>query len=411
MARSVPVAVVGGGPAGLLAAEVLASEGDDLDVTVHERMRSPGRKLQLAGRGGLNLTHTEPLEVFLERYGPAQRALEPAIRAFPPGALRAWTGGLGQRAVVGTSGRVFPEAFRATPLLRAWLARLDGLGVTIRTRRTWQGWTDDGGLRFAGPDGSTDVVHADATVLALGGASWPGTGSDGGWVGALTATGVDVAPLRAANSGLDVDLTDHLRQRFAGTPLKNIGLRCGRTSVRGEAILTRTGLEGGAVYAIGRAVRDELDRRGRRGARLHLDLRPDLDEDELAHRLATRRRSRDSASTGLRRAVGLPPVAVALLRDCAPDAALPTAPAALARRIKDVELRVTGTEPLARAISTAGGIALGEVDERFMLRRRPGTFVAGEMLDWDAPTGGYLLQATCSTAVAAARGVLAWLTP
>ena len=391
------VAVVGGGPAGLLAAEVLAAEGaGSVEVTVYERMRTPARKLQLAGRGGLNLTHTEPLDGFLDRYGPARTALEPAIRSFPPDALRAWSGALGQRAVVGTSGRVFPEAFRATPLLRAWLARLDDLGVTVRTRHTWTGWSEDGGLRFDAPDGEV-VVRTDATVLSLGGASWPGTGSDGSWVEPVHGAGIAITPLRAANSGLRVAWSDHLRERFAGTPLKNLALRCGPTEVRGEAVLTTTGLEGGAVYAIGRAVRDELDHRP--SARLHVDLRPDLPTAEVDRRVAAARRQRpkDSTSTVLRRALGLTPAAVALLRE-APDA-----------HPKDVPLRVTGTEPLARAISTAGGIALDEVDERYMLRRRPGTFVAGEMLDWDAPTGGYLLQATASTAVAAARGVLQWL--
>ena len=400
------VAVVGGGPAGLMAAEVLASAGTGVQVTVYDRMPSVGRKLQLAGRGGLNLTHTEPLDVFLDRYGPARGRLEDAVRSFDPSALGAWSTGLGQRAVVGTSGRVFPEAFRATPLLRAWLARLDGAGVTIRTRHTWQGWTDDGGLRFRDATGEELRVDAGATVLALGGASWPRTGSDGAWVAPLTAAGVDVRPLRPANVGFTVAWSEHFRDRFGGTPLKNVALTAAGTTRRGEAMLTARGIEGGVVYALGPAIRDRVHRGGR--TTVLLDLRPDLSRDEVARRLA-RRRPKDSLASTLRRTVGLTPAGVGLVREVDGPGVGHAPPDKIVALIKDLPLVVTGTSGIDRAISTAGGVALDDVDERFMLRHRPGTFVAGEMLDWEAPTGGYLLQATFSTAVAAAHGALEWL--
>ncbi len=397
------VAVVGGGPAGLMAAEVLASDGE-VSVTVYDRMPSVGRKLQLAGRGGLNLTHTEPLETFLGRYGESRSHLESAIRAFDPTALRAWSTGLGQRAVVGTSGRVFPEAFRATPLLRAWIARLESTGVAFRPRHTWEGWTSDGHLGFSTPTG--DVTAAvDATVLALGGASWPRTGSNGAWVEPLESAGIDVAPLRPANGGFTAAWSDSFRQRFAGTPLKTVGLAHGGATSRGDVMITSTGIEGGAIYALGPVVRRNLDANGR--ATLHVDLRPDVARDDLAERIRRRNRPKDSMSATLRRTIGLPPIAIALLREAVPH--LPINPDELAGHVKDFRVTLTGTQPIDRAISSAGGVDFGGVDGAFMLVRRPGTFVAGEMLDWEAPTGGYLLQATFATGVAAAEGVRAWL--
>ena len=386
------VAIVGGGPAGLMVADVVSSSGAPVHVTVVDRMPSVGRKLQLAGRGGLNLTHTEPIDRFLDRYGDARPVLEPSIRAFDPEALRAWSGELGQRAVVGTSGRVFPEAFRATPLLRAWLRRLDERGVDIRTRHRWTGFADPA------------TAGADATVLALGGASWPRTGSDGSWVDVLVAAGLDVRPLRPANSGFVVEWSPFVRERFAGNVLKTVSVSAGDLSARGDVMLTADGVEGGPVYAVGRRLREELDRDG--ATTLRLDLRPDVDAGELAMRLEHRRRPKDSLSSTLRRTAGLSPAAIAVLRE---GGELPVDGRALARRIKDVRLHVRAAQPIDRAISSAGGLALHEVDEHFMLRKRPGTFVAGEMLDWEAPTGGYLLQATFSTAFTAARGVLRWL--
>jgi hypothetical protein len=304
---------------------------------------------------------------------------------------------------VGTSGRVFPEAFRATPLLRAWIARLEGLGVEFRLRSTWLGWTLDGALAFD----NAEPFFADAPILALGGASWPRTGSNGGWVDPVTGAGVAVCPLRPANVGFVVEWTGTFGQRFGGSPLKNVALSHDGRTVRGEVMVTATGVEGGAVYTLGPSIRDATEAMGH--TTVNLDLRPDVSQPDLAERLVRRRRPKDSLSTSLRRATGLTPVGVALLRESAGAAGLPPDAVALAERIKDVRLVVSGPQPIARAISTAGGIPFDEVDDRFMLRRRPGTFVAGEMLDWEAPTGGYLLQATLATAVAAARGALAWL--
>jgi uncharacterized flavoprotein (TIGR03862 family) len=369
-----------------MAAEVLATGG--VSVTVYERMPSVGRKLLLAGRGGLNLTHTEPLDAFLARYGPARAWLQAAIEEFGPDALRAWCAGLGQEPFVGSSGRVFPSGFRATPLLRAWLARLATLDVTLRTRHEWWGFDDES-------------VGADALVLALGGASWPRTGSNGAWTSVVDAAGIAVAPLRPANCGFAVEWTSVFRERFAGVPLKNVAVSFEGATARGDVMITDTGIEGAAVYALSVALRAAIDARG--GAELTVDLRPDLSSAELRERLARGRR-KDSASTALGR-VGVAPVAIGLLRE-ATGGRLPADVAAL---VKALPLTLDATELIDRAISTAGGIALDEVDDTFMLRRRPGTFVAGEMLDWEAPTGGYLLQACFATAVAAAEGVLAWL--
>jgi len=400
-------AVIGGGPAGLIAAEELARAG--VAVTVYDRMPSVGRKFLLAGHGGLNITHSEARDRMLARYGRSAGRLAPMLDVFGPDDLRDWCAALGEATFVGSSGRVFPQAFRSTPLFRAWLARLAELGVRIATRHTWTGWADDrDGLRFAAADGTAIEVSPDVVVIALGGASWPRLGSDGGWVGPFTDLGVEVAPLRPANVGVCVGWTDTFADRFAGAPLKNVSVAVrGQRGpqVRGDAMLTRTGLEGGPVYAIGAAIRDALDADGR--CVLEVDLRPDLEPDQLADRLR-HRRPKDSGSTWLRRSIGLDPVATALLREST-GGALPSDPAVTAALVKAVPVVVTSTMPIDRAISTAGGIAWSEVDDSLMLRRLPGSFVAGEMLDWEAPTGGYLLQASFSTGVVAAQGALAWL--
>ncbi|WP_264713119.1 BaiN/RdsA family NAD(P)/FAD-dependent oxidoreductase [Limobrevibacterium gyesilva] len=399
-----PVAVIGGGPAGLMAAEVIAragaQAGDGVAVTVLERMPSVGRKLLMAGRGGLNLTHGENLEAFLDRYGPARPRLEAAITAFPPDSLIAWCEGLGQETFVGSSGRVFPKAFKASPLLRAWIARLAAMGVRIETRHRWLGWDAGGALRFAAPEGERRLTPA-ATVLALGGASWPRLGSDGAWTAALASVGV--TPLRPANCGFTVAWSDIFRARFEGQPLKRVAFRFAGRVVRGEAVITADGIEGGAIYALSAALRDAIAVAG--PATVHVDLRPDLTEATLRQRLDAPRRSQ-SLSTFLRKAAGLPSLAVGLVQE-----ALHAGAGAqdLAGLVKAVPLRLQAPRPLARAISTAGGIAFDALDGRFMLRDRPGVFAAGEMLDWEAPTGGYLLQASFSTAVAAGHGVLAWL--
>lgn len=387
------VAVVGGGPAGLIAAETLSAHG--CRVTVYERMPTFGRKLLIAGRGGLNLTHSEAFDGFKQRYGPEAERLSPHLQAFPPEALIAWAEGLGQPTFVGSSGRVFPKALKASPLLRAWLSRLSDQGVRLQPRAEWLGWDAEGALSFR----DLPPERADAVILALGGASWPRLGSTGGWAELLRARGVAVAPFRPANCGFTVAWSEPFRRRFAGAPLKPLGLSFGGRSVRGEAVITGYGLEGGGVYALARDLRDAIDRDGQ--AVLELDLRPGVSEEQLADRLS-RPRGGQSTSNFLRKAAGLPPVAVNLIRE-AHRGALPEA---LAAAIKRVPVTLTGTQGLERAISAAGGIRWSEVDQDLMLKALPGVFVAGEMLDWEAPTGGYLLQACFATGVAAANGVL-----
>jgi hypothetical protein len=394
-------AIVGGGPAGLAAAEVLARAG--IAVTVYDRMPSVGRKLLMAGRGGLNLTHSEEFERFIGRYAEARPQLEPLIEAFRPEDLRAWCEGLGQETFVGSSGRVFPKAFKASPLLRAWLQRLESLNVRFALRHRFQGWSEDGGLVFTDAAGQPVRAKPDVTILALGGASWPRLGSDGTWADLLARRGIAVRPLRPSNMGFTLPWSAFMR-RHEGEPLKRIALTFESTTVRGEAIVTGDGIEGGAVYALSARLRDAIERDG--SATLQVDLRPDLSHEVLLQKLAAPRKGQ-SASTFLRKAAGLNPLGIALLREASP--ALPSEPEALARLIKAVPLTLTGTQSLERAISSAGGVPLSELDEHLMLRRMPGVFVAGEMLDWEAPTGGYLLQATFATGIAAARGVLARL--
>ena len=367
-----------------------------------------GTAFLLAGRGGLNLTHSEALPEFLMRYGKAMLQLAPAIDAFPPEALRRWSEALGQPTFVGSSGRVFPEAFKASPLLRAWLRRLDSMGVQFALRHRWSGWDGDGHLSFETPDGPR-VVDADATVLALGGASWPRLGSDGGWVGTLVEKGVMVSPLRPANCGFTVAWSDIFRDRFEGQPLKGAAFSFGGHALRGEAVMTRSGLEGGAIYALSTGLREAIIASGE--ATLHIALRPDLDTHDLVARLSAPR-GKQSFSNWLRKAAQLSPVGIGLLQEAAVVSGMPLPsllPAALAGLINAVPVKLNGIAPIARAISTAGGISLAEIDSGFMIRRLPGVFAAGEMLDWEAPTGGYLLQASFATGAAAGRGVLKWL--
>ncbi len=398
--------VIGAGPAGLMAAETLACGG--AIVTLFDRMPSAGRKFLLAGRGGLNLTHSEEAEGFVARYGAAAERLRPAIEAFGPDALRRWSEALGEPTFVGSSGRVFPRSFKASPLLRAWLRRLGGLGVGFRPRHRWAGWDEDGRLRFDTTGGSVTVM-AEATVLALGGASWPQLGSDGAWAHPIDAAGIAVEPLRPSNCGFRVDWSARFRDRFEGVPLKGIRLGFGARSLRGEATITRAGIEGAGIYALSAPLREAIAAGGE--ARLEIALRPDLSAEELGHRLAGRL-PRQSLSTFLGKALKLAPVAIGLLQEAALATEEPLSgltPEGLAARINAVPLRLVGIAPIARAISTAGGIAWTEVDTDFMLARHPGTFVAGEMLDWEAPTGGYLLQGAFATGAAAGRGALHWL--
>jgi len=396
------VAVVGAGPAGLMAAEALAGRG--LAVRVFERMPTPARKLLLAGRGGLNLTHSEPAEAFLARYGDRREAVAGWLARFSPADLRAWAAGLGVETFVGTSGRVFPVQMKASTLVRAWLRRLDGLGVVLHARHRWLGWNADGTLRFATADGGEAAVRARAAVLALGGASWPRTGSDGAWTEILAARGVAVEPLRPANVGFEVPWSEHLRGRFEGQPVKPAALTLDGRRVKGEFVITATGIEGGAVYALSAPLRDAVERDG--WAALGLDLLPDL--DAAAVRRRTARRGAESLATFLKKAFALTGPRAALLREFATRDELAD-PAALALRLKDLTIPVTGVRPLDRAISSAGGVRFDAVDGRLMLAALPGTFVAGEMLDWEAPTGGYLLQACFAGGVRVADGVAEWL--
>lgn len=400
------VAIIGAGPAGLMAAEVLAQGG--AGVTVYEAMPSAGRKFLMAGRGGLNLTHSEALPEFLARYGQAARHLAPVITAFPPDALREWSEALGQPTFVGSSGRVFPKAFKASPLLRAWLRRLDSMGVQFALRHRWTGWDENGRLSFQTPNGQ-HVTDTRATVLALGGASWPRLGSDGAWAELLAAKGVAISPLRSANSGFTVAWSDIFRDRFEGQPLKGIALSFGAHHVRGEAMITRAGLEGGAVYALSADLREAIIETGQ--ASLRIALRPEFDMSSLVARLSAPK-GKQSFSNWLRKAAHLSPAGIGLLQEAAiaSGASLSSLSAAsLAGLINAVPVKLNGIAPVARAISTAGGIAFSEIDVDFMLKRLPGVFTAGEMLDWEAPTGGYLLQASFATGAAAGRGVLKWL--
>jgi len=404
----IQAAIIGAGPAGLMAAEVLAQGG--ADVTVYDAMPTVGRKFLMAGRGGLNLTHSEPLDTFLTRYREAAPKLAAVIEAFPPDLLRAWCEELGQPTFVGSSGRIFPKVLKASPLLRAWLRRLDASGVKFALRHRWIGWDDSGRLLFQTPEGQR-AVEAGATVLAQGGASWPRLGSDGGWVETLHAKGVSVSPLRPANCGFIVGWSDIFRGRFEGEPLKGIAFSFGGRSVRGEAVITRDGIEGGAVYALSAELREAILASGR--ATLHVALRPDVDTSGLTARLSAPR-GKQTFTNWLRKAAQLSPVAIGLLQEAAIASSVSLAsmsPEALAELINGVPVELTGIASIVRAISSAGGIAFDELDADFMLRRLPGAFAAGEMLDWEAPTGGYLLQACFATGVAAGKGALKWISP
>jgi len=395
------VLIIGAGPAGLYAADRLAADG--FSVTVIEHMASPARKFLMAGRGGLNLTHSEDLETFLGCYRSAKNFLSPMIRDFPPGALEAWCHGLGQETFTGSSGRVFPRAMKASPLLRAWLRRLEANGAQLLTRHEFTGFADDGMALIRSEGDPPRAFPARAVLLALGGASWPKLGSDAAWVPVLEARGIEVARFQPANCGFRIAWSALMTERFAGTPLKRIGLRHGAGSVLGEAVISAQGLEGGAVYALSAELRETINRQG--SAELYIDLRPAFSVEELAAKLA-RPRGKQSVSTFLKKALNLKPEEQALLREAGPP---PQAPEALAAGIKAVALRCEAPYGIERAISSAGGIALDEVDNGLMLRKLPGVFAAGEMLDWEAPTGGYLLQACFAMGHRAAEGISGYL--
>lgn len=401
------IAVIGGGPAGLMAAETAAAGG--AQVGLYDAMPSVGRKFLLAGKGGLNLTHAEPLETFLSRYGSRQVQLAPIIRSFGPDAIREWASGLGIPTFIGTSRRIFPADMKAAPLLRAWLRRLRQSGVQFHVRHRWSGWDERGAMLFLTPTGEQSV-EADAVILALGGASWPKLGSDASWVPLLRGRGVEIAPLRPANCGFDVEWSTYFKTRFAGQPVKSAALIVTTPDSavqrwQGEFVITETGVEGGVIYAVSSVLRDRIEREGR--AVLTVDLTPDRDAVRLEQDLS-RPRGKRTMVTHLRRYAGISGVKSALLWEVLPRETFAD-PAALASAIKSLPLVLRATRPLAEAISTAGGVRFEDLDERLMLRGIPGLFCAGEMLDWEAPTGGYLLTACLATGRWAGAGALKWV--
>lgn len=402
------IAVIGGGPAGLMAAEAAVAGGARVDL--FDCMASVGRKFLLAGKGGLNLTHSEPMELFLSRYGARLKQIAPLLAAFGPDVVRRWAGELGIATFVGSSGRVFPTDLKSAPLLRAWLRRLRHSGVTFYVRHRWCGWDDQGALHFATPQGHRSH-NADAVVLAVGGGSWPRLGSDGAWLSLLAGRGVSIAPLQPANCGFDVGWSEHFRTKFAGHPVKTVGVIAKTVDgavVRrqGEFVITETGVEGGAIYAVSACLRDEIMTRG--SSVLRLDLAPDRDLPRLIKDLSQPRGKR-TVATHLRRRARIEGVKAGLLREVVPkqDFADPTR---LATAIKSLPLRLVAPRPLDEAISTAGGVAFEALDAYLMIRTLPGVFCAGEMLDWEAPTGGYLLTACFATGRAAGAGAVDWFT-
>jgi uncharacterized flavoprotein (TIGR03862 family) len=403
------VAVIGGGPAGLMAAEVLAQGGVRVDF--FDAMPSPGRKFLLAGVGGMNITHAEPFDLFLSHYGARAAILKPLLEAFPPTMLREWIHGLGVATFVGSSGRVFPTEMKAAPLLRAWLHRLREAGVRFHVRHRWLGWTDAGALRFAAPGGEV-VVAADAVVLALGGASWPRLGANGDWVPVLAQRGIDISPLVPTNCGFDVagGWSEHLRKRFAGQPLKTVTLRFNDADGvaherKGELMLSNTGVEGSLIYALSAPLRDMIAAQG--CVTVHLDCLPDKSAERVFAEVAYPRGAR-SLSSHLQSRAGIKGVKMALLREVLTPAQL-NSPVRLAEAIKALPLTLIATRPIDEAISSAGGLRFSSLDANLMLRELPGVFCAGEMLDWEAPTGGYLLSACFASGRAAGQGALGYL--
>ncbi|MEA1607861.1 TIGR03862 family flavoprotein [Pseudomonas spirodelae] len=400
------VTIIGGGPAGLMAAEVLAQGG--VQVTLYDAMPSVGRKFLLAGVGGMNITHAEAKPAFISRYGQRQAEVADLLQDFDADTLRTWINGLGIDTFVGTSGRVFPTDMKAAPLLRAWLKRLRELGVQIHTRHRWLGWDAQGALRISSPAGE-QAVSADATLLALGGGSWARLGSDGAWVPLLQARGVQIAPLQASNCGFDVSAwSPFLRDKFAGAPLKNVSLCLAGAAPRlGEFVLTAGGIEGSLVYALSADIRETINQHG--SAIVHLDLLPQTPLNKLQIALS-KPRGAHSMAKHLHRQAGIDGVKAALLRELA-SAECFNDPLQLAQAIKALPITLIHPRPLDEAISSAGGVPFEQLDPNLMLKQLPGTFCAGEMLDWEAPTGGYLLTACFASGRRAALGMLNWLQP
>ncbi len=401
------VAIIGGGPAGLMAAEVLSQAG--IRVDLYDAMPSVGRKLLLAGIGGLNITHSEAYDAFWGRYGEAQPALQSALNQFTPEALRAWIHDLGIDTFVGTSGRVFPREMKAAPLLRAWLHRLRQRGVHFHVRHRWQGWAGQGTLRISGPEGDI-TLQPDTTILALGGASWPKLGSDGAWVPLLENQGIHPAPLQSANCGFETNWSPLLQQKFSGEPLKSIAINftdhAGHVHQRqGECIISREGIEGSLIYALSRPLRETINATG--SATFTIDLAPERTPEKILDILC--RRGSKSLSSYLKSALGFSGVKTALLYEVLNKEQINDLKT-LATTIKALPITVHATRPIAEAISTAGGLCFDDLDQNLMIKKLPGVFVAGEMLDWEAPTGGYLLTACLATGRQAGHGVLNWLT-
>jgi len=402
----VRVVIIGGGPAGLMAAEAAVAAG--VSVELYDSTASVGRKLLLAGKGGLNLTHSEPMEFFLSRYGTRRAFIEPAIKLFPPAALRAWARELGVDTFVGTSGRIFPTDLKAAPLLRAWLRRLRQAGVQFHVRHRWRGWDEEGRVQFTTPQGLVRA-HADAVVLALGGGSWPHLGSDGAWTQILAEQNVLIAPLKPANCGFDVRWSELFRTKFAGHPVKTIEVlvkTIDGTAIRklGEFVITETGVEGGVIYAMSSHLRDCIEKDGR--TTLWLDLVPDRSLQRLTHDLSKPRGKR-TVATHLTRCAGVAGVKAGLLREVVPNEVLADL-VRMAATIKSLPLTLVAPRPLKEAISTAGGVSCEALDHRLMLCARSGVFCAGEMLDWEAPTGGYLLTGCLATGRLAGTAAAAW---
>ena len=392
--------IIGGGPAGLIAAETLAKAGFRVDV--YERKASLGRKFLMAGRGGLNLTHSEPLDSFLNRYNEARDFVAPFINEFSPEDLRSWCHDLGEPTFIGSSGRIFPESFKASPLLRAWIRQLEKLGAQFHMQKEWNGWDKNKNLIFKNPDDSIEIVQGDTTLLALGGASWPNLGSDASWVSLLEAQSIAISELRPANCGFTVRWSDIFRDKFSGQPLKSLTITFKDKTVPGEIMISKNGIEGGAIYALSSKLRQSLE--NGQDTVLHIDFRPTLSKEIIETKLH-QPRQKLSFSKYLQRVLGLDSLTIGLLREY--DMGIGDyAPKDLAALIKSLPVRLRAPFPVERAISSAGGIKLDELDQNLMLNKLPGVFAAGEMLDWEAPTGGYLLQASFATGIAAAKGII-----
>lgn len=396
------VAIVGGGPAGLMAAEVVSARGVKVDV--YDSMPSVGRKFLMAGKSGLNITHSDPFDVFASRYGKRRKEIEPLLKQFGADELREWARSLGIETFIGTSGRVFPVGMKASPLLRAWLKRLSDSNVTFHLRHAWTGFLPDRSLRFASPHGEV-IVNTDAVVLALGGGSWRRLGSNGAWVDRLKQAGAEVEPLRPANCGFEAEWSDHFREKFEGHPVKSVVLSFGEFRQQGEFIITKEGVEGGLIYSASALMRDEIEANGK--AVMLLDLMPNRTLDWLKEKLS-RPQGKRSLASYLEKTLGIKGVKAGLLREFAPKEDF-TNGERLAQLIKALPVPLVRTSPLDEAISSAGGVTFESLDENLMLKRSPGVFCAGEMLDWEAPTGGYLLTACFSSGYAAGKGVLKWL--